>query len=599
MQRIVLLVGTLTACGDNITADNTPRVVGKVFADGNADGALGAGEGGLAGFGVFLDLDDDGILDPGEPTASTDASGAYELEVTAPGMYTVRQQVLPFGFRSSLAQQKPRATPIIGGGDVGAIGDFPFMISVGQLFEGDVFPFCGGVLISDKHVITAAHCSAGAEPGDAGVLAGTLDPFDGSGQVLLVEKITIHPTYDGNTEAGFDIALWTLAEPVALAASGLATVEMMTPATAALGDPGVLATTLGWGVSDRPSPLLQQVHVPMVGEADCAEVYPQATNFETQICAGAAEGGIDSCQGDSGGPLLVRDDARGVWMHAGVTSWGDGCALPGTPGVYARTSALSEWVMGEAREAGGVVRVSVGEGSATANFPTFPTTRPQTGAIEARWQLTGMALPAAIAIDTPVDVSWGIIGESPGLADFTCRFDLDGPGPIVAQDIACGLGSNSVQLAGFTTGIFPAELTVTRASTAFSRRVNVFAGTPLGVDSQGALTNQDPLDPDYFDPYFVDYFTVGGLAGTKAFAIEARGDFGVFLTLYDADQRDFVNGGGILEVGNSTGDGAERIVVVPEPGRRYLVGVSSFAPQDTGDYTVRIINDGTLTPLSP
>jgi secreted trypsin-like serine protease len=67
------------------------------------------------------------------------------------------------------------------------------------------------------------------------------------------------------------------------------------------------------------------------------------------VCAGYPEGGVDTCQGDSGGPLFghAADGSRRV---VGVTSWGDGCAQPGRPGVYARVAdtKLREWVRSQA-----------------------------------------------------------------------------------------------------------------------------------------------------------------------------------------------------------------------------------------------------------
>jgi trypsin len=67
------------------------------------------------------------------------------------------------------------------------------------------------------------------------------------------------------------------------------------------------------------------------------------TNWETQICAGYPEGQKDTCQGDSGGPLFVYKDNKQVLV--GLTSYGIGCALPKYPGVYARVSALRDWIL--------------------------------------------------------------------------------------------------------------------------------------------------------------------------------------------------------------------------------------------------------------
>ena len=60
---------------------------------------------------------------------------------------------------------------------------------------------------------------------------------------------------------------------------------------------------------------------------------------------GYPQGGTDTCQGDSGGPMFGRD-AAGALKVVGATSFGEGCARPGKPGVYARVggSELREWI---------------------------------------------------------------------------------------------------------------------------------------------------------------------------------------------------------------------------------------------------------------
>ncbi len=586
--RVAALALGAIACGDNFLTE--PRIAGQVFSDDNGNGVKDDGEEGIAGIPIVAS---DGTT---ELRTTTESDGTYLIIAPELTTYTVRQE-LPFGFRSGLGGAKPSYSAIIGGSDAAA-NQYGFMISVGFKFQGFVFPFCGGVLISDRHVVTAAHCSQGEDAQDVGVIAGTLDPFEG-GQTFDVESIAIHPDFDGDPGNGFDISLWTLAEPIDLEALNLNTVEMLTPANAQLAAAGKLATTLGWGTSDRDSALLQQVHVPVVAEADCAAVYEGAEAFDTQICAGTAEGGIDSCQGDSGGPLLVRDNGRGVWMHAGITSYGDGCALPGTPGVYGRVSALSAWAKSEALEPAATQMIqftSLGQ-IGRLDWPTRSTTRPQVGDIESRWQVTGTSLPGEVEADDPLTVHWSILADDPSLTGFTCTFDPDLSDDTPGEDVECGVGATDFELAGFPTGIFASALTVTRAGdeVMYERRVNVVSGTPPASSKNGALTNNDLLDPDYQDPYFVDYFDVTGLTG-KAFAIEAESNqFDVFLTLYNLDQRDFDNGGGILAFGDFIGGNKVRIVVVPEPGVNYLVGVSSFDISETGNYKVSIVNDGTLT----
>jgi hypothetical protein len=598
VDRRVVLVLVVIACGDNLVPST--QIVGQVFEDVNGNGIRDEGEAPVAAV-VFVNLDQDPSIGSHEPRTRTAADGTYALTVDGPGTYDLRI-VPPFGWRATpTARMKPGTGPaaIVGGNDANA-GDYGFMVSLAAKYRGFAYPTCGGALISDRHIVTAAHCSTGALPNEVAIIAGALDPFDNDALVLDVASVVTHPSYNYDATHGFDIAVWTLTEPIDLVARGLTTVEMLGEATAALAAPSTLATAIGWGVSDRNSSLLQQVHVPVVTEDVCATAYPDATRFETQICAGAVEGGLDTCQGDSGGPMLVRDPDRQVWLHAGITSWGEGCGLPGYPGVYARTSALSEWVKQTAKEPVVATHVRIDSGTfiTTVDFPMYSTTREQAGPIAPRWQATGTTLPATVAANTQLAVRWSILSDDTALTGFSCRFEPDLLDTGLGQNVACGVGATQLALQGFPDGVFVTELVVTRLGAAFRRRADIVSGTPARVDVDGALAASDPIDPDYkFGTYYIDYYEVTGLSATRAFAVEASTNaFWPFLVIYDLDQRDFVQGGGALGFGELQADGSARIVVLPEPGRRYLVGVSSFEPKAVGGYTVSLINDGTLVP---
>jgi len=128
--------------------------------------------------------------------------------------------------------------------------------------------------------------------------------------------------------------------------------------------------TLQSGANSLPSDL-QWVAVPTVTNAQCSNSYNGIT--DSMICAGLPNGGKDSCQGDSGGPFICRDNGKAVLT--GVVSFGIGCALPGYPGVYARTTAVLDWVKANMESDGGSPPTSAPPTAGPTSGPTDgPTT---------------------------------------------------------------------------------------------------------------------------------------------------------------------------------------------------------------------------------
>ncbi len=231
----------------------------------------------------------------------------------------------------------PTYTPeIVGGGDT-SVEQWPWQA---QLRRGSAF--CGGSLIAPNWVVTAAHClddGMGAE-----VVLGRTE-IDSGGVERSVVEIILHESY---SNFDHDIALLRLDEPVEYSAS-IQPIGLLSSAQEAnLAKNGVLASVTGWGVLYPETPTrsdqLQAADVAMVSPDACRNSgYSASSITENMICAGFVEGGVDACFGDSGGPLVVRDRLGGHRL-AGITSWGNECALPDYPGVYTRVSAFVDWI---------------------------------------------------------------------------------------------------------------------------------------------------------------------------------------------------------------------------------------------------------------
>ncbi|XP_067942013.1 ovochymase-like [Watersipora subatra] len=240
--------------------------------------------------------------------------------------------------------------PRIVGGDEAARHSWPWQVSLRTVSSN--FHFCGGSIISERWIATAAHCVDGDSPSTLKITSGEHDKGTSSGREMdhAVEKIIMHEGYDGNG-AGFpnDIALVKLQQPMRFDDYRNA-ICLADEDEVFVGDHNCFIT--GWGNTQGTGDdeVLNELSVNVWEQAECRNVWGSTYVNSGHICVGTGDTG--ACNGDSGGPLACQKTRDGVtrWILAGATSWGrTGCQTAGYPSVYSRISYFRSWLMGTVR----------------------------------------------------------------------------------------------------------------------------------------------------------------------------------------------------------------------------------------------------------
>ncbi|CAG9860203.1 unnamed protein product [Phyllotreta striolata] len=225
------------------------------------------------------------------------------------------------------------------GGDNATITDYPYQVSVLFVQRGDLLHGCGGSIINEFYILTAAHCTYGETEESTAVRVGSSIRNQG-GTVYEVRKIHIHPRYNPET-FDYDISVLELTSPLSYE-PGVAAITLATEGTEITD--GIEAVATGWGYMKDPkqhgilADQLQVVTLPVISTETCQNQYYQGAVSDRMFCAGYDEGGKDTCMGDSGGPLVVAG------IQIGVVSWGGICAAPKQPGAYTKLPVFEEYI---------------------------------------------------------------------------------------------------------------------------------------------------------------------------------------------------------------------------------------------------------------
>ncbi|VVC45767.1 Serine proteases, trypsin family, serine active site,Peptidase S1, PA clan,Serine proteases, trypsin [Cinara cedri] len=278
---------------------------------------------------------------PPTTTTTTTTTPSYKPPTTTTTPSSVDSEDGVHDYQCGLKNGPQDQERIVGGQNADP-GEWPWIVAIFNAGRH----FCGGSLIDDTHVLTAAHCVAHMSSWDVARLTANLGDYNIKSKSDVkhlerkIKRVVRHKGFDQRTLYN-DIALLTLDKPVKFTKQ----VHPICLPTSRSMYAGQTATVIGWGSLRESGPqpaVLQKVNVPVWTNQECKFKYGSAAPggiVDHFLCAGKAA--RDSCSGDSGGPLMLND---GKWTQVGIVSWGIGCGKGQYPGVYTRVTSFMNWI---------------------------------------------------------------------------------------------------------------------------------------------------------------------------------------------------------------------------------------------------------------
>ncbi|KAI8045509.1 serine protease grass [Drosophila gunungcola] len=254
-----------------------------------------------------------------------------------------------------------KGNPKVSGGTTAKLGDFPWVALLKYKVSGPRPFLCGGSLISERHILTAAHCII-EQPEviavrlgehdleseqDCQILGGTtrvcIPPYEEFG----IEKISVHPSYI-HGQISHDVAIINL-DRVVKEKSHIKPVCLPIDQRSQELAYDQSFFIAGWGGTDRGTTAtkLQQALVTRKSLDECRQFYNQDEVSDNHICA-TGNGIKHTCQGDSGGPVFFKHQFKNTYrvvQYAVISFGGNRCGQnQNQPGVFASVIDMLPWI---------------------------------------------------------------------------------------------------------------------------------------------------------------------------------------------------------------------------------------------------------------